>query len=260
MHWITITCLTLSVLFMTGTFVVAAKWFFEVDVFKSQFYAFVWAAASAALGFICGPAIGAAANEELANAYSAAWCVCSLALLIGSIAHWVEVTSEARPSLPISSKDYSKEVTRSQVRTTTPRVRSLEIPTVTTLNFETSGYVPRLMPDQNSTLRARGMTKLYSNWKAVYFEMGSPYGQAVMTEVYLVTEKDNAYDSHAIAVAYGEVKLGYIPASYAPQLSHLITVAGGVVRAEAELWFDFRTREKRNSIRLLVKLPFVLDS
>jgi hypothetical protein len=89
--------------------------------------------------------------------------------------------------------------------------------------------------------------------------MGSPYGQAVTAEVYLVPDKANTYDPHAIAVVYGEVKLGYVPASHAPKLERLITQSGGVVRAEAELWFDFRTREKRNSVRLLVRMPFALD-
>ena len=260
MQWISITAVILSVLFMTGTFIIASKTFFEVDGFKVKFGAFALAAVNAAVGFILGPAIGAASNEEITNVYSAAWCVCSLLFLICSIYYWAEVTSEAQPSSPVSTNDFSKEVTRSQVRTTTPKVRSQKIPNSTALNIKTSGYVPRLKPDQNSTLRARGMTRLYSNWRSVYFEMGSPYGQAVNAEVWLIPEKDNAYDSQAIAVAFGEVKLGYIPASYAPQLGSLITQAGGVVRAEAELWFDFRTREKRNSIRLLVELPFVLDS
>jgi hypothetical protein len=245
---------------MAGTFIVASKWFFEADNIKSKFSAFILGASSAAIGFMSGLGIGAATNEEVANVYSAAWCVCSLAFLIGSIWSWVEDVSEP-PSYSTSPKnDYSTDVRIDYVKTSIPKARSQAASDIDTLNFKTSEYIPLLKADSNSTLRARGMTKLYSNWKQVYFDMGSPYGQAVMSEVYLVPDKDNAYDSHAIAVAFGEIKLGYVPASHAPQLERLITQAGGVVRAEAELWFDFRTREKRNSIRLLVKVPFALDS
>jgi hypothetical protein len=254
-HWITITCVIFSVLFMAGTFIVAFAYFIEADSIKSKFMAFIWAAFSSAIGLMCGLAIGAAdLTEESANVVSAAWCACSLILLISSI--W-----EPPPYYSTSpNKDYSADVRIEYVKTSTPKARSQAASDIDTLNFKTSGHIPLLKTDNSSTLRARGMTKLYSNWRQVYFDMGSPYGQAVMAEVYLVPEKDNAFDSHAIAVAFGEIKLGYVPASHAPQLERLITQAGGVVRAEAELWFDFRTREKRNSIRLLVRVPFALDS
>jgi hypothetical protein len=244
---------------MAGTIIVSSKWFFEADNIKSKFSAFIWASVSAAIGIIFGLGIGAATDEELANVYSAGWCVCSLMVLIGSIWSWAEDSSDP-PAYSISpKKDYSADVRIDYAKTSTPKARSQVASDIDTLNFKTSGYIPLLKTDNSSTLRARGMTKLYSNWRQVYFDMGSPYGQAVMAEVYLVPEKDNAFDSHAIAVAFGEIKLGYVPASHAPQLERLITQAGGVVRAEAELWFDFRTREKRNSIRLLVRVPFALD-
>jgi hypothetical protein len=245
---------------MVGTFIVASKWFFEADNIKSKFSAFVLGAISAAIGFIFGLGIGAATNEELANVYSAGWCVCSLMFFIGSTWSWLGDASDPPAYSTSPKKDYSEDVRIASVKTSTAKPRPQAASDVDTLNFKTSEFIPLLKTDSNSTLRARGMTKLYSNWKQVYFDMGSPYGQAVMSEVYLVPEKDNAYDPHAIAVAFGEIKLGYVPASHAPQLERLITQAGGVVRAEAELWFDFRTREKRNSIRLLVRVPFALDS
>ena len=244
---------------MAGTFIVAFKLIFDAHTLQGRLMAFVWAALATYFGFILGSAIGSAKDEELAIVYSAGWCVCSLISLIGSIWSWFEDTTDPA-NWTSSKKDHTDDVRLNYVKTSPPKARSKAASDIDTLNFKTSGHIPLLKADNNSTLRARGMTKLYSNWKQVYFDMGSPYGQAVMSEVYLVPEKDNAYDSHAIAVAFGEIKLGYVPASHAPQLERLITQAGGVVRAEAELWFDFRTREKRNSIRLLVRVPFALDS
>jgi len=118
---------------------------------------------------------------------------------------------------------------------------------------------PKLKPDLNSQLRARGMTRLYSNWKKCYFLMNKPFGQQVLTEVVLIEEPENPNDVNAIMVCYGYLKLGYIPREIAAALKPILTKSGGVVRADAELWFDFRSGQKRNSIRLLVARPFSIE-
>jgi hypothetical protein len=116
---------------------------------------------------------------------------------------------------------------------------------------------PKLVRDSNSPLRAKGMKSFYNNWKQCYFALGSPFGQSVETEVQLVPDPDNRFDKNAVAVICEGVVLGYIPTELALSLKTLINSVGGVVLADAELWFDFRTRtEKRNSVRLLVAQPF----
>lgn len=121
----------------------------------------------------------------------------------------------------------------------------------------TPATTPLLARDSNSQLRAKGMQSFYNNWKQCYFSLGSPFGQSVETEVELVPDPDNRFDKNAVAVLCEGVVLGYIPTELALSLKTLINSVGGVVRADAELWFDSRTRTaKRNSVRLLVVQPF----
>lgn len=128
-------------------------------------------------------------------------------------------------------------------------------------DYSPTRNAPLLARDVSSQLRAKGMQSLYSNWRSCYFDMGKPYGQSVEAEVELIPEPNNQYDANAVAVVCEGWVLGYIPAELALSLKTLINSAGGVVRADAELWFDFRTRtQKRNSVRLLVARPFRIQA
>jgi hypothetical protein len=125
---------------------------------------------------------------------------------------------------------------------------------------KSDGDTPRLAQDNNSQLRAKGMQSFYENWKNCYFALGKPFGQSVEIDVDLVAEPNNPSDKNAVAVVCEGVVLGYIPKELTRDLKALIVSAGGVVRADAELWFDTRNgADKRNSVRLLVATPFRLQ-
>ena len=110
--------------------------------------------------------------------------------------------------------------------------------------------------DKSSGLRAKGMKSYYPNWKRLYLQMGRPAGQSVETEVELIPDLNNRFDSNAVSVVCNGFVLGYIPIELAQSFRALIATSGGVVRADAELWFDFKNREKRNSVRLLIAEPY----
>ncbi len=118
---------------------------------------------------------------------------------------------------------------------------------------------PLILPNENSQLRAKGMTKQYGNWKECYFRLGRPFGEMVRTEVFLAPEPTNPEDRNAVMVTYQDLKLGYVPREYAPAFREVILEAGGLARAKAELWFDYRNGQKRNSIRLLVAFPLSVE-
>jgi len=115
---------------------------------------------------------------------------------------------------------------------------------------------PKMKYNPDSLIRARGMQRLYQNWRYCYFELGRPFGQTIETEVLLVCEPQNRYDPNAVVVCLGNVKLGYVPAELAPGVSALLRQSGGIARADGELWFDYRRGLKRNSVRLLIQKPF----
>jgi len=117
-------------------------------------------------------------------------------------------------------------------------------------------FVPHLVRDSASQLRAKGMQSFYNNWKHFYLALGSPSGQSFEATVELVPEPNNRFDKHAVAVICAGWVLGYIPAEYSADMKACIVSFGGIVRADAELWFDFRARQPRNSVRLLIATPY----
>ena len=145
-------------------------------------------------------------------------------------------------TFPVSSKPRSSSVSR--------RAEARDIPT----GSPTS--IPKVATDKSSGLRAKGMKSYYPNWKRLYLQMGRPAGQSVETEVELIPDLNNRFDSNAVSVVCNGFVLGYIPIELAQSFRALIATSGGVVRADAELWFDFKNREKRNSVRLLIAEPY----
>ena len=127
---------------------------------------------------------------------------------------------------------------------------------VETIDVSVSARPPKMTYNPDSMIRARGMQRLYPNWRFCYFELGRPFGQTIEAEVLLVCEPQNRFDPNAVVVCLGNIKLGYVPAELAAGMAAFLRHSGGIARAEAELWFDYRRGSKRNSIRLLIQKPF----
>ena len=117
-------------------------------------------------------------------------------------------------------------------------------------------FVPFLVRDDASQLRAKGMQSFYQNWKNFYLAIGRPSGQSFEATVELIPEPNNRFDQHAVAVICAGWVLGYIPVEHSANIKACILSNGGIVRADAELWFDFRARQPRNSVRLLIATPY----